>query len=90
VPASRERRRASQQLAQDLAEEAVAYVRPGRSDVLFYARSGGTGRIYHDALYAGGGRVIEAALSDGITQPVTTEARIFGPDYWGAVRFLRS
>jgi cell wall-associated NlpC family hydrolase len=58
--------------------------------VLFYARSGGTGRIYHDALYAGGGRVIEAGLSDGIAQPVTTDARIFGPDYWGAVRFLHS
>jgi hypothetical protein len=58
--------------------------------VLFYARSGGTGRICHDALYAGGRRVIEAGLSDGITQPVSSEARIFGPDYWRAVRFLRS
>jgi cell wall-associated NlpC family hydrolase len=62
-----------------------ADLRPG--DILFYA-SGGS--IYHDALYIGGGRAIEAGLPGGSMPPITISAHIFGPGYWGAVRYLRS
>ena len=64
---------------------ARAELAPG--DVLFYA-NGGT--IYHDALYVGGGRAIEAGLPDGKTPAITLSADIFGPSYWGAVRFIHS
>jgi cell wall-associated NlpC family hydrolase len=64
---------------------AKSQLRPG--DILFYANAGG---IYHDALYIGGGRVIEAGLSDGKTPPITTSSSIFGPDYWGAIQFISS
>jgi hypothetical protein len=42
------------------------------------------------SLYIGGGRAIEAGLPGGSTQPITISASIFGPGYWGAVRFLPS
>ena len=62
-----------------------ARLRPG--DILFYA-SGGS--IYHDALYIGGGRAIEAGLPDGSMPPVRVSTHISGPSYWGAVRYLHS
>ena len=65
------------------ADQSAAGLRPG--DLMFYA-TGGTGSIYHVAMYAGHGRMVEAYAA-GI--PVRLTPVRFGADYWGAVRYLR-
>jgi gamma-D-glutamyl-L-lysine dipeptidyl-peptidase len=55
-------------------------------DLLFYATSQDPGSIYHVAMYIGHEQMIEAY--DAAT-PVRITAVRFGPDYWGAERFLR-
>jgi gamma-D-glutamyl-L-lysine dipeptidyl-peptidase len=59
-------------------------LQPG--DLLFYAASPDLGSIYHVAMYIGHQQMIEAY--DAAT-PVRITAVRFGPDYWGAERFLR-
>jgi gamma-D-glutamyl-L-lysine dipeptidyl-peptidase len=59
-------------------------LQPG--DLLFYATSQDPNSIYHVAMYIGHQQMIEA--SDAAT-PVQITAVRFGPDYWGAERFLR-
>ncbi|HEX3590065.1 MAG TPA: NlpC/P60 family protein [Pseudonocardiaceae bacterium] len=59
-------------------------LRPG--DLLFYADDNGTGSIFHVAMYAGDGRMVEAY--DAATPVRVTPVR-FGTDYWGAERYLR-
>jgi gamma-D-glutamyl-L-lysine dipeptidyl-peptidase len=59
-------------------------LQPG--DLLFYATSPDPGSIYHVAMYIGHQQMIEAY--DAAT-PVRITAVRFGPDYWGAERFLR-
>jgi gamma-D-glutamyl-L-lysine dipeptidyl-peptidase len=59
-------------------------LQPG--DLLFYATSQDPGSIYHVAMYIGHQQMIEAY--DAAT-PVRITAVRFGPDYWGAERFLR-
>jgi len=59
-------------------------LQPG--DLLFYATSPDPGSIYHVAMYIGHQEMIEAY--DAAT-PVRITAVRFGPDYWGAERFLR-
>lgn len=59
-------------------------LQPG--DLIFYANDNGTGSIYHVAMYAGGGQMIEAF--DAATPVRVTPVR-FNTDYWGAERFLR-
>ena len=58
-------------------------LRPG--DLLFYSHSADAGDIYHVAMYAGHGRMIEAY--DHLTPVRLTKARL-GANYWGAVRYL--
>jgi gamma-D-glutamyl-L-lysine dipeptidyl-peptidase len=58
-------------------------LQPG--DLLFYADAKGTGSIYHVAMYAGNGQMIEAY--DAATLVRVTPVR-FGTDYWGAERYL--
>jgi cell wall-associated NlpC family hydrolase len=65
------------------ADQTTANLQPG--DIMFYA-TGGTGSIYHDALYAGNGQMIEAY---GAGVPVRITPVRFGTDYWGAVRYLQ-
>jgi gamma-D-glutamyl-L-lysine dipeptidyl-peptidase len=55
-------------------------------DLLFYASSPDPASIYHVAMYIGHQQMIEAY--DAAT-PVRITAVRFGPDYWGAERFLR-
>jgi gamma-D-glutamyl-L-lysine dipeptidyl-peptidase len=55
-------------------------------DLLFYATSQEPSSIYHVAMYIGHQQMIEAY--DAAT-PVRITAVRFGPDYWGAERFLR-
>jgi cell wall-associated NlpC family hydrolase len=64
-------------------DQTAAGLQPG--DLLFYASRGGTGSIYHVAMYAGDGQMVEAYAS-GI--PVRRTPVRFGTDYWGAVRIL--
>jgi gamma-D-glutamyl-L-lysine dipeptidyl-peptidase len=59
-------------------------LQPG--DLLFYATSPDPASIYHVAMYIGHQQMIEAY--DAAT-PVRITAVRFGPDYWGAERFLR-
>jgi gamma-D-glutamyl-L-lysine dipeptidyl-peptidase len=59
-------------------------LQPG--DLLFYATSPDPNSIYHVAMYIGHQQMIEAY--DAAT-PVRITAVRFGPDYWGAERFLR-
>ncbi|WP_040736795.1 C40 family peptidase [Nocardia tenerifensis] len=60
-------------------------LRPG--DLLFYAHDlKDPDSIYHVAMYFGDGRMIEAF--DSATPVRITPVR-FGPDYWGAQRYLR-
>ncbi len=59
-------------------------LQPG--DLLFYATSQDPNSIYHVAMYIGNQQMIEAY--DAAT-PVRITAVRFGPDYWGAERFLR-
>jgi gamma-D-glutamyl-L-lysine dipeptidyl-peptidase len=59
-------------------------LQPG--DLLFYATGQDPGSIYHVAMYIGHQQMIEAY--DAAT-PVRITAVRFGPDYWGAERFLR-
>jgi gamma-D-glutamyl-L-lysine dipeptidyl-peptidase len=59
-------------------------LQPG--DLLFYATSQDPGSIFHVAMYIGHQQMIEAY--DAAT-PVRITAVRFGPDYWGAERFLR-
>jgi gamma-D-glutamyl-L-lysine dipeptidyl-peptidase len=56
-------------------------------DLLFYATSQDPSSIYHVAMYIGHQQMTEAY--DAAT-PVRITAVRFGPDYWGAERFLRS
>ncbi|MFI6168530.1 NlpC/P60 family protein [Nocardia sp. NPDC051052] len=61
-------------------------LQPG--DLLFYAHdTQDPESIYHVAMYVGDDRMIEAF--DSATPVRITPAR-FGPDYWGAQRYLRS
>jgi cell wall-associated NlpC family hydrolase len=64
-------------------DQADTGLEPG--DILFYASHNGTGSIYHDAMYAGNGQMIEAY---GAGIPVRLTPVRFGKDYWGAVRFV--
>lgn len=64
-------------------DDTDAVLAPG--DILFYASHHGTGSIYHDAMYAGNGQMIEAY---GAGVPVRLTPVRFGHDYWGAVRFV--
>lgn len=66
-------------------QQTTANLQPG--DILFYATDAGTGSIYHDAMYAGNGKMIEAY---GAGIPVRLTPVRFGTDYWGAVRYLKS
>jgi cell wall-associated NlpC family hydrolase len=66
-------------------DQTTANLQPG--DILFYATDAGTGSIYHDAMYAGNGQMIEAY---GAGIPVRLTSVRFGTDYWGAVRYLKS
>jgi gamma-D-glutamyl-L-lysine dipeptidyl-peptidase len=59
-------------------------LQPG--DLLFYATSQDPSSIYHVAMYIGHQQMIEAYDA---AIPVRTTAVRFGPDYWGAERFLR-
>ena len=70
--------------AQDRRARRVATqdLKPG--DLLFYSRSGRAADIYHVAMYAGRGRMIEAY--DHATPVRATPARLTG-SYWGAVRY---
>ncbi|HEX3648899.1 MAG TPA: NlpC/P60 family protein, partial [Pseudonocardiaceae bacterium] len=54
-------------------------------DLLFYADDNGTGSIFHVAMYAGHGQMVEAY--DAATPVRVTPVR-FGTDYWGAERYL--
>lgn len=58
-------------------------LRPGV--LLFYADDNGTGSIFHVAMYAGHGHMVEAF--DAATPVRVTPVR-FGSDYWGAERYL--
>ena len=58
-------------------------LRPG--DLLFYADDNGTGSIFHVAMYAGDGQMVEAY--DAATPVRVTPVR-FGTEYWGAERYL--
>lgn len=66
-------------------QQTTANLQPG--DILFYATDDGTGSIYHDAMYAGNGQMIEAY---GAGIPVRLTPVRFGTDYWGAVRYLHT
>lgn len=66
-------------------DQNTANLQPG--DILFYATDNGTGSIFHDAMYAGNGQMIEAEAA-GV--PVRVTPVRFGTDYWGAVRYLHS
>lgn len=66
-------------------DQTTAGLRPG--DILFYAAGNGTGPIFHAAMYAGGGQMIEAYAA-GFSVRLTTVR--FGAEYWGAVRYLPS
>jgi gamma-D-glutamyl-L-lysine dipeptidyl-peptidase len=59
-------------------------LQPG--DLLFYATSQDPNSIYHVAMYIGHQQMIEAYDA---AAPVQITAVRFGPDYWGAERFLR-
>jgi hypothetical protein len=59
-------------------------LQPG--DLLFYATGPDPASINHVAMYIGHQQMIEAY--DAAT-PVRITAVRFGPDYWGAERFLR-
>jgi cell wall-associated NlpC family hydrolase len=59
-------------------------LRPG--DIIFYASDlNDPSTIYHDAMYAGHGKMIEAY---GAAVPIRITPVRFGADYWGAERFL--
>jgi cell wall-associated NlpC family hydrolase len=64
---------------------AKADLQPG--DLLFYADDNGTGSIFHVAMYAGDGQMVEAY--DAATPVRVTPVR-FGSEYWGAERYLAS
>jgi gamma-D-glutamyl-L-lysine dipeptidyl-peptidase len=66
------------------ADQTTAPLQPG--DLMFYASDEGTGSIYHVAMYAGDGQMVEAYAAGVPTR--LTPVR-FGTDYWGAVRYLR-
>jgi cell wall-associated NlpC family hydrolase len=65
------------------ADQTTAPLQPG--DLMFYASHEGTGSIYHVAMYAGDGQMVEAYAA-GIPTRLTPVR--FGTDYWGAVRYL--
>ncbi len=67
----------------------TAGLKPG--DVMYYAAGRGTETetIYHDAVYVGHGKMVEA-YGAGIPIRITPVRTTASDDYWGAIQFLTS
>jgi cell wall-associated NlpC family hydrolase len=67
----------------------IAGLKPG--DVMYYVDGRGTETetIYHDAMYAGHGQMVEA-YGAGIPIRITPVRTTATDDYWGAIQFLTS
>lgn len=65
---------------------ARADLRPG--DLVFFAGPGGTGRVHHVAIYAGGGRILHSPNSARSVEIVDLRAFDVNREYSGARRYL--